>query len=121
LSFFRHNEKIRIIWDTEHSLDNGIILWTAKDGSFEMDYSDFIDEIKKFGDNFFKEMDKQIELTLAKEWDNIKIDKLRLIEEHNERKLTFDKNLSHLLQNNAELTNWTEIVQLYNRMISEIK
>jgi hypothetical protein len=36
LSFFRNKNKIRIVWDRECTLENGIALWTAKDGSFEM-------------------------------------------------------------------------------------
>lgn len=87
LSFFRRNDKVRIVWDTEHILENGISIWTAKDGSFEMDYSDFMNEIKMFGESFFTAMEKQIELVLEKEWGNIKIDKLRLVAEHKERRV----------------------------------
>jgi len=121
LSFFRCNDKIRIVWDTEHTLENEINLWTAKDGSYEMNFSDFVNKIKMFGQKFFKEMNTQIELTLAKEWGNIKVDKTRLVEEHKERKLEFDKNLSFLEQSVNGETNWTEIEELYNRMTSEIK
>lgn len=121
LSFFRCNDKIRIVWDTEHTLENEINLWTAKDGSYEMNFSDFVNKIKMFGQQFFKEMNTQIELTLAKEWGNIKVDKTRLVEEHKERKLEFDKNLSFLEQSVNGETNWTEIDELYNRMTSEIK
>lgn len=66
LSFFRCKKNIRIVWDTEHTLENGVSLWTAKDGNLEMKYCDFVDQIKEFGTKFFCEMDKQIELTVAK-------------------------------------------------------
>ncbi len=121
LSFFRHKDKIRIVWDTEHTLENGISLWTAKDGNFEMNYSDFVNEVKKFGQNFFEEMDNQIELTLAKDWGDIKVDKARLKEEHKERKQEFYKNLFFLEQETNDETDWIGIDKLYERMINEIK
>ena len=42
LGFFRNKDKIRIVWKTEYILDNGIELWTAKNGNIEMSYSEFI-------------------------------------------------------------------------------
>lgn len=121
LSFFRSNNNVRIVWDTEHILENGISLWTAKDGSFEMAYSDFVDKIKTFGQSFFAAMDKQVELAVAKEWGNIKIDKQRLVEEHKERKDEFFSTLLLLDQETTDKTNWTEVEQLFNRMTNEIK
>ncbi|MBS4012358.1 MAG: hypothetical protein KGZ97_01185 [Bacteroidetes bacterium] len=121
LSFFRRNDKVRITWDTEHILENGLSLWTAKNGSYEMDYSDFIDKIKDFGQSFFTEMNKQIELAIAKDWGDVEIDKLRIVEEHKERKEEF---LSKLLLPENELvdkTDWADIEQLYNRMTNELK
>lgn len=121
LSFFRRNDKIRTAWETEHTLENGICLWTAKDGSFEMNYSDFIDEIKRFGHSFFTEMGKQVERAVAKDWGQVKVDKERLIEEHQERKNDFYSSLALLEQEPMDKTDWSEIDQLFKRMTSEIK
>lgn len=121
LSFFRNSDKIRVVWDVEHNLDNGINLWTAKDGTYEMNFSDFVEDIKIFGEHFFKAMDKQIELTLEKEWGDIKVDKIHIAKEHKERKLEFEKNLSFLEQGVKIKTDWREIEELYERMINEIK
>jgi hypothetical protein len=77
--------------------------------------------LKTFGDTFFKAMDKRIELTLVKDWGDIKIDKPRLVEEHNERILEFEKNLAFLEQGADDKTNWTKIEELYNRMVAETK
>lgn len=121
LSFFRRNNKLRIVWETERILENGIILWTAKDGSFEMDYSDFVEKIKAFGQSFFSAMDKQVELAVAKEWGNIKIDKQRLVEEHKERKDEFLSNILQLSQEPTGKTNWAEVEKLFKRMTNEIK
>jgi Family of unknown function (DUF5984) len=121
LSFFKCKDKIRIVWQTEHTLENGISLWTAKDGTYEMSYTDFLKEVKLFGQKFFKEMDTQIEMTLKKEWKNIKVDKVLLLEEHIGRKLEFDKKMSFLEQDVNEETNWSEIEKLYDRMRSDIE
>lgn len=120
LYFFRMNDKVRIVWDTEYNLENGISLWTAKDGSFEMDYHDFVYKIKVFGQSFFAEMEKQVELAVAKEWGNIKIDKQRLVEENKERKEEFFSTLLLLDQELKDKTNWTEVEELFNRMKNEI-
>lgn len=102
-------------------MENGISLWTAKNESCEMSFSDFVNAVKIFGQKFFSRMDRQIELTLAKEWGDIKVDKIRLVEEHKERKLKFEKDLSFLEQGCKDETNWTEIEELYKRMTNEIK
>lgn len=111
---------MRIVWGTEQILENGISLWTAKDGSFEIDYSDFVEKIKVFGQSFFAVMDKQVELAIAKEWGNIKIDKQRLVEEHKERKDEFFSALRLLDQEPTHKTNWAELEQLFNKMTNEI-
>ncbi len=121
LSFFRRKSKVRIVWSTEYILENGIHLWTAKDGFYEMDFRSFVVEIKKFGQNFFTQMDKQIELALAKDWGKIEVDKQLLKEEHQQRKKDFSAALSNLEQNQQVSTNWTKIEELYQQMSNELK
>jgi hypothetical protein len=121
LSFFRFQDKIRVVWDTEFTLEDGTPMWTAKNGSYEMEYSDFVKGVRKYGEEFFKAMDKQVELAISKEWQNVKIDKPALAKEHKERKLEFDKDFSFLVTGTTDKTNWGEIEQLYNRMMNEIK
>jgi hypothetical protein len=121
LSFFRYQDKIRVVWETERSLDDGTPIWTAKDGSFEMAYEEFLEGVKQFGEEFFKAMDKQVEQAIARDWQNVRIDKLELAEEHKKRKLDFDMDFSLLVSGSTEKTNWEEIRQLYNRMMNEIK
>src|SRR5690606_32832931 len=75
LSFFRRNNRIRIVWDTERVLENGVSLWSAKNGFHEMDYNDFVNEVKAFGKSFFEEMGKQVQNAVAKDWDEVKVDK----------------------------------------------
>ena len=75
ISFFRNKDKIRIIWNTEFKIENGIELWTAKNGSIELSYIDFISKIKDFGARFFNQMNKQVELAVKKDWKEVQIDK----------------------------------------------
>lgn len=121
LYFFRRYNRIRIVWDSEFTLDNGVSIWTAKDGSFDMDYTDFIQKIKEFGQSFFAAMDNQVEFALAKEWGNINMDKQRLAEEHKERKKEFFSSILLLEQEPIDKTNWKEVEKLINKMTNEIK
>lgn len=115
IAFVRHNEKIKIHFETDSILENGLKKWTATNGSYVMDYSDFVDKVKDFGDRFFDAMDKQVELAIAKDWKDIKIDKKRLVEEHAERKEEFYVNYTLLTK-----THWMEIEELYRQMKNEI-
>ena len=119
--FIRSKDRIRIIWLSDETLENGIRLWTAANGSFEMDYSEFTNEVKNFGDTFFKQMERQVELAIAKEWGDVKIDKTNLLKEQKLYQQEFDENYKNLTQNDIQSTNWQEICLLYDRMLSEIK
>ncbi|MDR0195884.1 MAG: DUF5984 family protein [Myroides sp.] len=120
LYFFRYVDKIRIIWQTDYNLDNGIPLWSAKDGSLEMDYNDFVHRITDFGLSFFSEMEKQTNLSFPENWKNVTIDKERVAFEQIERKEKFFTDLQLLNQESSNKTNWLEIQHLLNRMTNEI-
>ncbi len=120
LSFFRRDDKIRIVWDTQYFLENGTRLWTASDGSIEISYSDFVKKIKIFGSAFFTEMAKQVDQAIAKDWGQVHIDKQRLREEHQERENEFTSNFELLEQEPTDKTDWGEILLVYNRMKSDL-
>lgn len=120
-SFFRHNDKIRIVWKTEYQLDNGIDIWTAKNGFIEIKYLEFITQIKNFGERFFDQMKIQVEFAVKKDWKNVQIDKKRLMQEHEEREKDFFFQLIKLENNQSKKTNWELIKELNNRMKKEIK
>lgn len=121
ISFFRHENKIRILWQTDYLLENGRNLWTAKNGWHEMEYSDFVENVKTFGKAFFKAMDTQVEQALNKEWANINLDKEQLAKEHIKRKEEFNASFSLLsLDTPPKETDWNTIENLYNRMCREI-
>lgn len=120
LFFIRHKEKIRICWLSEETLENDISIWTAKNGSFEMNYKDFTDEVFKFGQNFFKAMKNQINSLLSKDWTDVSVKKEKLYMEHEAYKKEFDESYNFLISNRSDVTDWNKIEQLYKRMKLEI-
>lgn len=120
-SFFRNKDKIRIIWETKHKLDNGIEIWTAKNGNIEISYIEFIKQVKDFGNSFFSRMKEQVEAAIQKDWKDIQIDKKRLIEEHRERETDFWKQFALLESDSPSKTNWEQIQELKFQMDKEIK
>ena len=121
ISFFRCEDKIRIVWKTEHQLDNGIKLWKAKDGNVEILYSDFIVQVKEFGRRFFEQMNKQVEFAIEKDWKGVQIDKNGLVEEHAEREKKIHHQINLLEQKIKTRTNWKLINELNKRMQNELK
>lgn len=120
-SFFRNKDRIRISWKTEYKLDNGIELWTAKNGNIEMPYDDFILNIEEFGNKFFASMKEQVDLAIQKDWEEIQIDKERLIEEHRERESDFWEQFAQLKNNPLGKTNWERIRNLEDKLNKELK
>lgn len=90
ISFFRHNEKILLVWIANQLVDDKIPIWTAQTGEVEIDFEDFILQIEDFGKNFFAEMEKQVNHALERDWGPIIIDKIKLKEEQIERAGDFD-------------------------------
>ncbi len=80
ITFFRCNEKIKIIWIANQVVDNRIPIWTAQTGEAEMDFEDFIVKIEDFGKKFLIEMEKQVNSALERDWGDIIIDKTKLKE-----------------------------------------
>ena len=66
-------------------------------------------------------MKEQVNLAVDKDWNDIKIDKQRLVEEHSERELEFWKQFKLLESNSQTVTNWGQIRELKSRMNKEIK
>ena len=119
-SFFRNKDKIRIVWKTEYKLENGIELWTAKDGSIEMPYETFLKHIEDFGIQFFKRMKNQVELVIQRDWKNAQIDRKRLVMEHEERESDFWVQFAQLKNDSLNETNWERIRELKYQMDREI-
>lgn len=118
--FFRNKDKIKIVWESDHKLENGAVLWTAFNGIYEMDYVEFIKQVKDFGVRFFESMLCQILQTEEKDWKDIQLDKNRLRAEHQERETDFFQKLQFLENDSDIKTDWTKIDTLYEQMAEEI-
>ena len=64
--FFRHDDTIRIVWNTEGLLENGEKIWSASNGHCEMKYDKFVKNGKDFVGNFFNYMSLQVILAVDK-------------------------------------------------------
>lgn len=93
---FRCEDKLKLYWNGDAPLENGESIWTAPRGSFEMPYSGFVTEVKRFFAEFYEKMDKQVKRALKKDWGEIRVDKEYLVRENAERKIGFDQKLSLL-------------------------
>lgn len=111
---FRHNEKIKIVWESDYRLESGNSIWTSPKGVFELYYDDFFLSVSEFLDCFFAAMDEQVKQAVAKDWGEITIDKSRLVAEHKKRKQNFYLQLSYLNQNSANNTDWKKIISIFN-------
>ena len=116
---FRCGEKLKIIWEGDYSLEDGSSIWTAPRGSMEMSYEEFVGAVSRFWEEFSVAMDTQVKDAVNKEWDGVELDKKRLLEENEERKNRFSKDLSYLKET-AKRTEWEKMLELYDKMESEL-
>jgi hypothetical protein len=118
ISFFRVENNLKIIYSTNFVMDNGIKLWVANSGYFEMDYFDFINEIEIFGGKFFRTMKNRITKVTSKEWGiNFKMNKI--VEEHIERENDFKEKINLLKINRSVQSNAEDIESFFNEIKSE--
>lgn len=110
LSFFRHEDKITLVWKADQVDDNQIPYWTAGNGQLEMDYTDFIDQVEDFGNRFFPAMAAQVAIAVDRDWGTIALDKIRLVQEQQERKADFDRQVALLKGNPGANTDWNPII-----------
>lgn len=111
IGFFRNNSKISIVWNADYETTENIQIWAAGNGQYELDYSEFLHQIEDFRMRFFHEMNKQVEMSIAKDWGDIKVDKMQLIKENRSRKIIFDNQYKLLSQPIKKPTNWSVILQ----------
>ncbi len=117
---FRCGEKIKILWESDFRLDNGNSIWTSQKGSVEVPYDEFVLAIINFFDAFSRDMDKQVENAVTKEWGGIELDKQRLKKENEERKIGFLQDIA-FLKASCNNTDWDKVMLFYSKMESEIK
>ncbi len=116
ICFFRHDDKLSIIWNAENKLETGTKIWTAGSGQLEMLYSDFVKEAKDFKERIFAAMEKQIDIANHLDFSPMVVDKPRRTSEQAERKTEFEKRLMYLEQGPEQATDWKEIRQLMKEL-----
>ena len=124
--FFRCGGKITIKWESDSELENGGNIWTSPCGIYELDYSEFVSEIKRAVNSFLGDMDEQIVRAAEHPPENVIIDKEKLVEENFHRKESFLQKLSFFddIKNiPGDLydidPDWNRIALLYSEAIKE--
>ena len=122
--FFRCGQKLRIVWEVRGKTETGADMWTARDGHTEINYSDFVEAVKDFGNRFFKSMENQVRQAVAKDWGKVKLDKQQLSEEQQERRKQFFGSIAHLEaaanEGAAGETNWQKTSDAYQKMRADL-
>lgn len=116
ISFFRCNDKISIVWDSDHRNEKGIAVWTAGNGQIEMPYQLFVNEVKDWGERFFNSMEFQLEEAFLRDWGTTKIDKKRIKEEQAERRKKFLDDTNRLLIEPSKFADWSSLMALIKEM-----
>jgi hypothetical protein len=118
ISFFRNGNNISIVWKADHLTEDNIPVWTAQNGEVEMEYETFINEVEDFGNRFFDAMDTQVQIAVEKDWGTTRLNKERLIQEQQERRVEFQKSLAVLKGEPTKHTDWDLINSLITKMFS---
>ncbi|SFO69616.1 hypothetical protein SAMN05428949_6220 [Chitinophaga sp. YR627] len=118
ISFFRNANNISVVWKADHLTENNISVWTAQNGSVEMEYRTFVNEMEDFGNRFFEAMDNQVQIAIEKDWGTTRLNKEQLVQEHQERRSEFQRSLAVLKGEPAKHTDWDLINSLITKMFS---
>ena len=119
IGFFRCGDKLKIIWNSTYKLENGCSMWKSPCGTVEISYKMFVDEVTRFFHAFYTAMDRQVENAINRDWGNVSLDKVRLVNENAERKEGFDQMIA-FLSKTPSYTDWDGVRRAYTKMLSEV-
>ena len=116
IGFFRCEDKMKIIWVSDHKIENVCYMWKSPSGVIEISYKTFVDEVTRFFCSFYSAMDIQVENAVNRDWGNVSLDKIRLVNENVERKEGFDQMLG-FLSKTPSITDWDSARRAYKKML----
>lgn len=114
----RHEDKIKIYWRSCED-ENKKSLWTSPQGVYEMDYEEFVNEVFRFYNAFFKDMDKQVENVKNNGLPGVYVDIEALCRENETRKDSFKQKIDMLKSEQKGETDWDKNRKLYKKMLDE--
>ena len=117
---YRCGDNVKIRWGGVYPWLDLHDIWKYPSGCVEISYSEFVSEVERFFASFCKEMDQQVEEVVSNGIPGVDVDKDRLVQENKQRKETFDAKVRSLRMNKENLTDWKEILDIYDRMRSEV-
>ena len=119
IGFFRCGDKLKIVWDSE-PLEDGTDMWKFPRGIYETDYQSFVSEVSGFINSFTADMDKQVAYVVSNGIPGVYVDTDALVRENEQRKKTFEQQLSCLYSEGNSGTDWKKIQGLYVMMRNEL-
>ena len=119
IGFFRCGDKLKIIWNS-NPLEDGTEIWKYPRGVYEMDYQCFVSEVLRFINSFATDMDNRISDVVLNGIPGVYVDKDALVQENEQRKETFEHQLSYLYYEETQGTDWDKILDLYEMMCKEL-
>jgi hypothetical protein len=116
ISFFRCQDRLSIVWQSNLQDESGTPVWTAGNGEIEMPYQLFIEEVRGWGRHFFNSMEDQIDRALHRDWGTTQLDKDRLKKEQEERRREFADDSNQLSTEPQNTTDWLLVKTLIREM-----
>lgn len=115
---FRHQDKVKILWEGDWIEQAGISVWEYPNATVELNYRDFVEGVELFFCQFFEAMTQQVTQAIEKEWLEISLDKAYLQQEHLQRKEMFGKQVAQL-KTEQPTQDWCKIVEFYQKLQRE--
>ena len=119
---FRCGDSVKLFWESNSNylLKDGSNIWKYPKGIYEMKYSEFVSEVSRFFKSFEYDMDNQVNDVLENGVKGVFIDTDQLKKENKLRKESFTQKVNALYSYCEQQSDWSTIISLYNKMISEI-
>ena len=120
ISCFRCGDKLKLIWDSDHLDNSNTSIWKYPRGKIEIEYSDFVAEVSRFFDAFFRDMDNQVSNVKKDGIPGVYIDTDALVRENKQRKDYFGHQVDMLTSESLIYTDWDKVKVSFHKMKSEI-
>ena len=117
---FRFGERLKLMWDSDRLNDGRTSIWKYPMGTHEIRYSEFVAEISRFFDSFFRDMDNQVAKVVTGGIPGVHVDTDALVRENIQRRHFFEQKVNALTSEDRIHTDWDAVKRYFDKMMSEI-